>query len=185
MAENNSSQSQAVTFITEDIPPSESFIVSSVSLRKSFIIRKKAEAIVDFINTNPGYTKEDVDKFIEDTDGIWTKEAEIKYPSEGDYLVYVLDPVTKDPIPIGETVEFIGGIREVPGGRECKEYLFDGTGLDPEDEVEYSYINCFNTEENVTELVRLLDGEKICALEMPVTNIGVFTEEGLCESIEE
>jgi hypothetical protein len=107
-------QEQDLTFITEDIPAATSFIQSGKSLRLSYMGRAEAKTITDML-----LEEEDPNTIDEKTwtslRSAWKKEAEILYPDEGDYKVWLVDEDGETPIPLGQRVEFIGGIRENPG----------------------------------------------------------------------
>lgn len=107
-------QEQDFTFITEDIPPATSFIQSGKSLRLSFVGRQEAALITEMLKKGNDPNKID-EKDWEKRRKNWKREAESVYPDEGDYKVWLIDPETKKPIPLGEKVEFIGGFRENEG----------------------------------------------------------------------
>jgi hypothetical protein len=108
-------QEQDLTFITGEIPAAKNFIQSAKSLRLSYRGKQEAKFIQDTIaeGENPNEIGE---KLWTASREQWKKEAEIKYPDEGDYLVWIVDPITEEPVALGEVVEFIGSeVRENPG----------------------------------------------------------------------
>ena len=107
-------QEQDLTFITENIPPATSFIQSGKSLRLSHVGRQEATLITEMLKRGDDPNKIN-EKDWEKRRESWKREAQIIYPDEGDYKVWLVDPETKKPIPLGEKVEFIGGFRENKG----------------------------------------------------------------------
>lgn len=99
------------TFIPEDIPEATYFIHSSLSLRKEHVTRRFNSFLAEIISQErdpfKAFTKEEYSKFREG----WKKEAELKYPMVGDYLVWLKDENGND-IPIGEKIEFIGSMKD-------------------------------------------------------------------------
>jgi hypothetical protein len=185
MAEDNS-----VSFITEDVPPSPNFIQSGKSLRLCYVNREESKFITETLISNaeaePG---EEFDfaklplSFWENSRETWRQEAVLKYPDEGDYLVWIVDPITGDPVPLGEVVEFIGGIRDNTGSQECVTYVLDLTGVDSETVILISYEDCFIQAQNVEGSVAELDGLEICVGRgIPVVNEGVFNEGAVCNT---
>lgn len=107
-------QEQDLTFITGDIPSATSFIQSGKSLRRSYVGREEAKFITNILLEDGDPNLIDKKTWEENREN-WKKEAEIKYPDEGDYKIWMIDIETNLPIPLGEKVEFIGGIRENKG----------------------------------------------------------------------
>jgi len=186
-------QEQDITFITEDIPPATSFIQSGRSLRVSYVGRKEAKYINDIILQNIADPKKQTDpnkitpEFWEMVRSNWKQEALIKYPDEGDYKVWIIDPVTNLPVPLGESVEYIGGdIRETPGGLPCTEYILDlkaATIPDPSTyQVAISYEDCFLRPQRASGTALEMDGFSICVGRgLPMTSIGVFIVGVVCD----
>jgi hypothetical protein len=153
------------TFIAEDIPFSTATTVSGASLRLGYVFREESKYIGNIFLAriaNPGDPTIDIENYDEKTweslREVWRKEAEIKYPDEGDYVMQMYDPITNSPIALGEDVMFIGGIvREVPGGQGCIEYNWDLSGVvvdDPSvDVMTISYTDCFNNPQTLTKTV--------------------------------
>jgi hypothetical protein len=153
------------TFIAEDIPFSTATTVSGASLRLGYVFREESKYIGNIFLAriaNPGDPTIDIENYDEKTweslREVWRKEAEIKYPDEGDYVMQMYDPITNSPIALGEDVMFIGGIvREVPGGQGCIEYNWDLSGVvvdDPSvDVMTISYTDCFNNPQTLTQTV--------------------------------
>jgi hypothetical protein len=177
-----------VTFISEDIPPATSFIQSGTGLRSSYAGRLEAKFITDMLIEG----KEDPNKIPEqqwqELRSEWKKEAEIKYPDIGDYKIWLLDPETNEPVPIGEMVEFIGGdVRENPGILPCKEYALDLSGeIIPDPNtfiVDISYTDCTIAHITLSDTAKKLEDLVICVGQaaIPVTSAGVFTEVGPCD----
>lgn len=109
-------QEQQITFITEDIAPATSFIQSGRSLRLSYVARQKSSYITTLLIEDVIDPLSISEKEWEDLESVWKKEAEIKYPDEGGYKVWLIDLETNLPVPLGEVVEFIGGdVRENKG----------------------------------------------------------------------
>lgn len=187
-------QEQDITFITEDIPGATSFIQSGKSLRLSYVARQEAKYINDAVMANIAIPGSAVDpttidaKTWESLRAVWKKDAEIKYPDEGDYKVWIIDPNTGLPAPLGEVVEFIGGdVRETPGILPCVEYQLDlsGAGItDPNTTVvEVSYTNCRIQQVNLSDTADRVDNMTICVGQgrTPYTSVGVFVEIGPCD----
>ena len=187
-------QEQDITFITEDIPGATSFIQSGRSLRLSYVARQEAKYINDAVMANIAIPGSAVDpttidaKTWESLRAVWKKDAEIKYPDEGDYKVWIVDPNTKLPVPLGEVVEFIGGdVRETPGILPCVEYQLDlsGAGItDPSTTVvEVSYTNCRIQQVNLSDTADNIDNITICVGQgrIPYTSAGIFVEIGPCD----
>jgi hypothetical protein len=107
-------QEQDLTFITEDIPPATSFIQSGRNLRLSYIGRVEAGLITNMLIKEEDPNSIDAKTWASLRDA-WKREAEILYPDEGDYKVWLVDEDGETPVPLGQRVEFIGGIRENPG----------------------------------------------------------------------
>jgi hypothetical protein len=185
------------TFIAEDIPISTATIVSGTSLRLSYVFRAESKYIGEIFLAriaNPGdstvYIENYNEKTWESLRDVWRKEAEIKYPDEGDYVMQVYDPITELPIPLGEDVIFIGGdIREVPGGQPCIEYLWDLTGIPPGPDP-YNptvaiivYRDCYNVEQTISDTIDNIGlTTYLCMGQLPsVLNMGVLTEVGPCD----
>lgn len=107
-------QEQDLTFITEDIPPATSFFQSGRGLRLSYMGRQEALYITEAIGKeeDPNEITEEEWLILRES---WKKEAEVTYPDEGIYKVWLIDPVSKLPIPIGSIVEYIGDKRESKG----------------------------------------------------------------------
>jgi hypothetical protein len=180
-------QEQDITFITEDIPPATSFIQSGKSLRATYAGRQEAKLITDMLLGGVEDPNKISEKQWQEFRADWKKEAEIKYPDEGDYKVWVLDPVTNDPVPIGEMVEFIGGdVRENPGILPCIEYVLDLSGETIPDPstfiVDINYTACTITQVVISDTAENLAGLTICVGQatIPTTSAGVFTEIGSC-----
>lgn len=186
-------QEQDITFITEDIPGATSFIQSGRSLRLSYAARQEAKYINEAIMANIAVPGSAIDpttidaKTWESMRAGWKKDAEVKYPEEGDYKVWIIDPNTGLPAPLGEVVEFIGGdVRETPGGGSCKEYTLDLSGagiVDPlTTNVYVTYEDCFLKTQNISDTAANLSGLEICVGRgTPTTNLGVFVEGALCD----
>lgn len=187
-------QEQDITFITEDIPGATSFIQSGKSLRLSYVARQEAKYINDAVMANIAIPGSAVDpttidaKTWKNLRAGWKKDAEIKYPDEGDYKVWIIDPNTGLPAPLGEVVEFIGGdVRETPGILPCVEYQLDlsGAGItDPSTTVvEVSYTNCRIQQVNLSDTADNIDNITICVGQgrTPYTSVGVFVEIGPCD----
>jgi len=153
------------TFIAEAIPPATQFTQSGRSLRLSYVIRAQAKYIGEILierqdyPLNPTIDIENYDERTwEDLRDTWKKEAELKYPDEGDYVVQIVDPDTGLPVPLGEMFVFVGGdVRDVPGGQPCIVYNWDLSGVivdDPSIEVmTITYTDCFNISHTLTETV--------------------------------
>ena len=148
------------TFIPEEIPPATAFTQSGESLRVSYVIRKQAKYIGEILierQENPGAPTIDIENYSEETwvdlRSVWRKEAEIKYPDQGDYVVQIVDPETGLPVPLGEMVTFVGGdIREVIGSQPCIEYTWDLSLVDPSvDFLTITYRDCFNNVQTLTK----------------------------------
>ena len=181
-------QEQDLTFITEDIPAATSFIQSGKSLRLSYIGRAEAKTITDML-----LEKEDPNTIDEKTwtslRSAWKKEAEILYPDEGDYKVWLIDPNTQEPVAIGEMVEFIGGeIREHPGILPCFEYVLDLSEEEIPDPksfiIDISYTDCTIRQVNISDTASNLLGLSICVGQdrTPITSSGIFTKIEECNS---
>lgn len=188
-------QEQDITFITEDIPGATSFIQSGRSLRLSYVARQEAKYINDAVMANIAIPGSAVDpttidaKTWENLKAEWKKEAEIKYPEQGDYKVWIIDPNTGLPAPLGEIVEFIGGdVRENPGILPCVEYELDLSGagiVDPTTTiVEIRYTNCRIQQIVDSGTADVMNGTSICVGQgrIPYTSAGVFTEIGPCDT---
>jgi hypothetical protein len=172
------------TFIAEDIPFSTATTVSGTSLRLSYVFRAESKYIGNIFLAriaNPGDATIDIENYDEKTweilRNVWRKEAEIKYPDEGDYVMQVYDPITELPIPLGEDVVFIGGeVMVAPGGEGCLEYILDLTGVDPAFSVSIIYEDCFLKTQYVTNTFVEMENLQICVGRgLPKTNAGVFT----------
>lgn len=187
-------QEQDITFITEDIPGATSFIQSGKSLRLYYAARQEAKYINEAVMANIAVPGSAVDPTTIDTKtwkslrAGWKKDAEIKYPDEGDYKVWIVDPNTGAPAPLGEVVEFIGGdVRENPGILPCVEYQLDlsGAGIaDPSTTtVEISYTDCRIQQVEMSDTADNIDGIAICVGQgrTPHTSAGVFTQIGPCD----
>jgi hypothetical protein len=178
---------QDLTFITENIPPTISFIQSGISLRLSYVIKKEAKYINDILINNIANPSEAKDpntidsKTWDSLKKTWREEARIKYPDEGDYEVWLIDPETQDPVVIGEVVKFLGAEDKIMN--PCTEYILnlDGTPLDNSFEIIVNFRDCFyklqEIKGNVTELGNLT----ICASETPITNAGIFIKGSICD----
>jgi hypothetical protein len=186
-------QEQDITFITEDIPPITSFIQAGRSLRLSYAARKEAKYINDILLNNIANPGEFVDptsfdeKHWETLRASWKQEANVRYPDEGDYRVWIIDPQTGNAVPLGEMVEFIGGdIRETPGGQPCTEYTLDLSGAVVDDPLTFvvgiSYEDCFLKPQQMMGTIEELDGLTICVGRgLPYTNLGVFVLGSACD----
>lgn len=177
------------TFITEDIPPAKNFVQSGKGLRLSYAARQEAKLITDMLieEEDPNrITKEEWTDFR----AIWKREAEIKYPDEGDYRVWLIDPITEEPVLIGEVVEFMGGdVRNNVGILPCREYSLDLSGVIIPDPTTFiigvSYTNCRIERIKVSDTAENIDRLTICVGQgyPPVTSTGVFNDMGPCEII--
>jgi len=171
-----------VTFIDDEhIEPTDSFIQSGVSLRESYVLRKKVVQYRDWVNTaiDPNsISKEDMD----DLFSVWKKEAEIKYPDEGDYKVFAV--VDNVPVPLGEVVEFIGGdFRGNPGqaNTPCLEYLWDLSAEANGINCKIDFTNCRTKVDKIQgDSTDLKPNQTVCSLSIPVATIGVVTLVGPC-----
>jgi hypothetical protein len=185
------------TFIAEEIPFSTATTVSGASLRLGYVFRAESKYIGDIFLAriaNPADPTIDIENFDERTwenlRSVWRREAEIKFPDEGDYVMQMYDLDTDSPILLGEEVTFIGGdIREVPGGQGCIEYNWDLSGIvvvDPSINVmTISYTDCFNNPQTITKTVDAWGPNyEICA-NNPNPNIsisgGVITPGAFCD----
>jgi hypothetical protein len=176
-----------VTFISEDIPPATSFMQSGKSLRASHAARLEAKFITDMLiegEEDPNNIKEEQWQELRSE---WKKEAELKFPDQGDYKIWLLDPETNEPVPIGEMVEFVGGaVRENPGILPCKEYELNLSGVvipNPNTFIiNISYTDCTITQVTISDTAAKLEDLTICVGQatIPVTSAGVFTEIGPC-----
>lgn len=183
------------TFIAEDIPPTTATTVSGASLRIGYVFREESKYIADIFLAriaNPGDPTIPIENYDEkdweDLRNVWRKEAEIKYPDEGDYVMQVYDPITDLPIVIGEDVMFIGGdVREVTGGQPCIVYNWDLSGVvvdDPSvDVMTISYTDCFNNLQTLTQTVNDWGPNyEICAGNPNITVTGgVITAGAFCD----
>jgi hypothetical protein len=186
-------QEQDITFITEDIPGANSFVQSGRSLRLSYAARKEAKYINDILLNNIANPGEFVDptsfdeKYWGTLRASWKQEANVRYPDEGDYRVWIIDPQTGNAVPLGEMVEFMGGdIRETPGGQPCTEYTLDLSGVVVDDPltfvVEISYEDCFLKPQQIVGIIEGLDGLTICVGRgLPYTNLGGFVAGVVCD----
>lgn len=186
-------QENSITYITEDIPASDSFIQSGRGLRLSYVARKEAKYINDILLQNiktPNRTTDPTKispEFWEAIRNTWKAEALIKYPDEGDYKVWIVDPKTGEAAPLGEVVEFIGGdVRENPGGKPCKEYTLDLSGATIPDPNTYyvavSFEDCFLKQQKITDVASKMDGLGICVGRgVPYTSAGVLVEGAICD----
>lgn len=186
-------QEQDLTFITDDIPEATSFIQSGRSLRLSYVARQEAKYINDAIIANIAVPGSAIDpntidaKTWESLRAEWKINAEVKYPDEGDYKVWLVDPNTNLPVVIGELVEFISGdVRETTGGSSCKEYTLDLSGagiVDPlTTNVYISYEDCSLQVQSISDTAANLSGLEICVGRgIPTTNLGVFVEGAICD----
>lgn len=175
------------TYIKEDIPPATSFMQSGKSLRASHAARLETKFITDMLikgEEDPNNIKKEQWQELRSE---WKKEAELKFPDQGDYKIWLLDPETNEPVPIGEMVEFVGGdARENPGILPCKEYALDLSGEiipDPNTFImAVSYTDCSIAQVTITDTAKNLEDLIICVGQatIPVTSAGVFTEVGPC-----
>ena len=185
------------TFIPEDIPTSVSrnTTVSGESLRLSYVFREQSKYIGNIFLAriaNPGDPTIDIENYSEkdweSLKSVWRKEAEIKYPDEGDYVMQVYDPITELPIALGEDVTFIGGdVREVVGAQGCILYNWDLSSVvvdDPSvDVMTITFTDCFNTPQTLTQTVNDWGPNyEICANspDIVVTG-GVITPGAFCD----
>lgn len=180
------------TYIAEDIPPATNFIQSGTGLRSSYAGRQEAKFITDMLIEGEKDPNNVSEQQWQELRLEWKKEAEIKYPDIGDYKIWLLDPVTNEPVPLGEMVEFIGGdVRENPGILPCKEYALDLSGeIIPDPNtfiVDISYTNCRISQVTISDTAKKLEDLTICVGQatIPVTSAGVFTEVGPCAIEEE
>lgn len=186
-------QEQDITFITEDIPPITSFIQAGRSLRLSYVARQEAKYINDILISNVNNPTKQIDptkitpEFWENIRKTWKSEALIKYPDDGDYKVWIIDPQTNTPVPLGEMVEFIGGdVRETPGGQPCVEYTLDLSAVvipDPSTFiVAISYEDCFLKPQKVSGTALEMAGFSICVGRgIPYASEGVFVLGSACD----
>jgi hypothetical protein len=175
------------TFIPEEIPPATSFIQSSVGLRSSFVIRQQALLITDMIIKGGKDPNDITEQQWEEYKAEWKKEAEIKYPDIGDYKIWLVDPETKEPVPIGEVVEFIGGaVRDNPGILPCIEYFLELSGeIIPDPDtfiVTVNYTDCTITQVTISDTAAKLQNLSICVGQAttPITSAGEFIEVAPC-----
>lgn len=189
-------QEQDITFITEDIPSATSFIQSGKSLRLSYAARQEAKYVNKAVvaemakTTTPGpaLTSVNIDtKTLESLKAQWKKEAEIKYPDEGDYKVWIVDPNTGAPVALGEVVEFLGGdVRQTPGILPCAEYQLDLSEANIPDPkttiVEVNYTDCKIQQVEISNTADKMEGLIICVGQerTPYTSAGVFVKIGPC-----
>ena len=186
-------QEQDITFITEDIPGATSFIQSGRSLRLNYAARQEAKYINEAVMANIAVPGSAIDpttinaKIWKSLRAEWKKEAEIKYPDEGDYKVWIVDPNTGAPAPLGEVVEFIGGdVRQTPGILPCVEYTLDLSKSDITDPstsiVEVNYTDCKIQQVKISDTANNMDGITICVGQgrTPYTSAGIFVEIGPC-----
>ena len=189
------SENTTPTFIAEDIPFSTDTTVSGTNLRLGYVFRAESKYIGDIFLAriaNPTFPTIDVENYDEKTweslRSVWRKEAEIKYPDEGDYVMQMYDLDTDSPIVIGDDVVFIGGVvREVPGGQGCSTYNWDLSGIVVDDPsvavMTISYTDCFNNPQTLTQTVdNWGPNYEICA-NSPNIEItgGVITPGALCD----
>lgn len=198
-------QDYDITFITEDVPPSPNFIQSSKGLRVSYVARQEVKLITqmqieDIEAVKQGKIKEPRDltqikpSFWDLMKTTWKREAEIKYPDDGDYLVWIVDPVTGVPVPLGEVVEFIGGdIRNNPGAVPCVEYHWDISKIRPDKPevpidpntyiVSMTYTDCFrNVQKMSGTIAKLGPIVSVCTNgTAPFVSKGELTVGDLCD----
>lgn len=182
-------QQNSITFITEDIPEATSFIQSGRNLRKSYAAREEAQYITEMIKKETQDPNTIDPKVWENLKENWKKEAEIRYPDEGNYKVWLIDPNTQEPVVIGEMVEFIGGeVREHPGILPCFEYALDLSKEEiPNPEsfiINISYTDCTIRQVNISDTASNLLGLSICVGQdrTPITSSGIFTKIEECNS---
>lgn len=182
------------TFIFDDIPPARNFIQSGESLRLSYMAKAEAQYINKILMDNIAFPLTPIDpttistKTWEDLRVLWRREAEIKYPDEGDYLVWLVDPITDVPVTIGDVFEFIGGeVRENPGILPCNEYTLDLSGEvipDPTTfNINIKYIDCRLQQVEVNDTADNLGAYSICVGQdkVPYTSAGVFNLVTSCD----
>lgn len=188
------------TFILGDVPASDSFTQTGKSLRLGYVLRQESLFITNILldrQANPGDPTIEFELFSEKAwEGMrsnWAQDAEAVYPEEGDYLVWIIDPSTGDPVPLGSMVEFIGGeVRENPEALPCIECIWDLTAVDthaptgPVDPSTYIvtliYINCYGVEITVEDIIDNLGPYfEFCAQSISTLSGGTFTTGDFCD----